>query len=646
MTWTPPSHDERDARMTQLTELFGSYKAEWLDQRVYELFARPAYFPYLSTNQSCVLLGGRGTGKTTVLKGLSYEGQQRLTASLPPEWSSYGVYYKVDSEHLSAFKGGGRTDDEWQRPFGHHLNLLFSDLVLRFLVWYQTSSPRDSPVLDTRDDTWRVFEQTLDLKVPEERTYTIPELAQCIRAAFIEFGLYINNIDDEGQARPRMSVVGGGISALFEAVSTLAGFERKTFYLLIDEYESMEDYQQRVCNTLIKQSAGRPYCFKIGVRELGWRERYTLNGQELRDPSDYRRVDIGKELGGKEFSDFAYEVFMSRFSRLVEGTDSKVLGVQELFPSLTLYEEADELGVRRQADPYLKEADRLPEGQAAVIRGVHPALVWFAVKWGEGEGWGVIESLNALASSPSEWEYRFEQNYGYASLFAIRQGKTRKYYAGWDLYIKLASGNIRFFLQLVEEALKEQIRRNREFSTPIDPKAQTDAARNVGLKNFEELEGLDVRGARIMKLLLGVGRLFQIMAWYPFRHAPELNQFTLDEHDEAETLMGQSEETLELLKASVNHLALQRAGGTKLGRQDPRGFDYWIHPIYSAFFQISHRRKRKTTLTLEELYDLATDQSRAILPILKRHGRSGVRVDEVPLPSQLDLFYPPPGTES
>ena len=109
----------------------------------------------------------------------------------------------------------------------------------------------------------------------------------------------------------------------------------------------------------------------------------------------------------------------------------------------------------------------------------------------------------------------------------FREGKRGKYYAGWDVYLKLASGNIRFFLQLVEEALKEHIRRRQSFTTPISAKAQTEAARNVGLKNFEELEGLDVRGARIMRLLLGVGRLFQIMAWYPFRHAPELNQFTL-----------------------------------------------------------------------------------------------------------------------
>jgi hypothetical protein len=59
----------------QLSELFGSYRAEWLREHIFELFKEPKYFPELLTLRPCVLMGGRGTGKTSVLRSLSYEGQ-------------------------------------------------------------------------------------------------------------------------------------------------------------------------------------------------------------------------------------------------------------------------------------------------------------------------------------------------------------------------------------------------------------------------------------------------------------------------------------------------------------------------------------------------------------------------------------------
>lgn len=64
--------------LKKLNESFGSYRAEWLKDDIFKLFAEPSYFTALQDNRPCVLEGGRGTGKTTVLRGLSYQGQYEL----------------------------------------------------------------------------------------------------------------------------------------------------------------------------------------------------------------------------------------------------------------------------------------------------------------------------------------------------------------------------------------------------------------------------------------------------------------------------------------------------------------------------------------------------------------------------------------
>jgi hypothetical protein len=46
--------------LKKLNESFGSYKAEWLRNQIFELFAEPSYFPALQDNRPCVLEGGRG----------------------------------------------------------------------------------------------------------------------------------------------------------------------------------------------------------------------------------------------------------------------------------------------------------------------------------------------------------------------------------------------------------------------------------------------------------------------------------------------------------------------------------------------------------------------------------------------------------
>jgi hypothetical protein len=127
----------------QLSKLFGGYKAEWLKGQLFELFTKPTYFPELETSRPCVLIGGRGTGKTTVLLGLSYEGQFALQGKNSNEvqnWPYYGLYYRVNTNRVTAFNGPELDKSQWVMLFAHYFNLVLCELVFKFLDWYQLHS--------------------------------------------------------------------------------------------------------------------------------------------------------------------------------------------------------------------------------------------------------------------------------------------------------------------------------------------------------------------------------------------------------------------------------------------------------------------------------------------------------------------------
>src|SRR5271156_973420 len=114
----------------QLGNLIGTFKAEWLRERVFDLFTRPAYFPELETARPCVLVGGRGMGKTTVLRSLSYEGKFALSGrdvTAINDWTYYGFYYRVDPNRVTAFRGADLRPEIWPRLFSHYLNLLLCE---------------------------------------------------------------------------------------------------------------------------------------------------------------------------------------------------------------------------------------------------------------------------------------------------------------------------------------------------------------------------------------------------------------------------------------------------------------------------------------------------------------------------------------
>ena len=616
----------------QLSQLFGSYRAEWLREQVFDLFTEPAYFPELKMARPCILVGGRGTGKTTVLRCLSYEGQFALSGrdpSLISSWPYYGVYYRVNTNRVTAFKGLELPSDLWTRVFAHYFNFLMCHLVLRFLGWFEGLCPGKCDLSEQA-----CMDVSLSLNLSPSRT--LEELTRSVDAGRVDLEARINNIGDD-KDRIRLSLQGAPIDTLLDAVTSLPAFKGKSFFFLIDEYENFEDYQQQVVNTLIKHS-GQSYTFKVGVRELGWRQRTTLNSNEqLVTPADYVRIGIADELKDEKFSSFALQVCNSRISKVDLGKKG-LPDITECLPGMSENKEAEALGVSPFADTVRSELMKVASKDSrSQIKTMSPLELYFIDFWARGHGCSRLEVWKGYLKQPKRWQTRYD-NYKHALLYTIRKRKVgvRKYYAGWSVFVQLAAGNIRYLLELVEQSLLFSLGEEHDLADPVLPEIQTNAAIYVARKNLKDLEGLSVHGSRLTKLLLGLGRIFEVMAQQAEGHAPEVNQFYLIGTDSLSDPPNVQESDADgLLRAAVMHLALLRWSGNKLiDDRATRDYDYMMHPIFAPFFIFSYRKKRKMPISAKELLGLVHQPKSTIARILSRQKRSL----DTPLPAQLAFF--------
>lgn len=615
--------------LKKLNESFGSYRAEWLKSQIFELFAEPFYFPALQDSRPCVLEGGRGTGKTTVLRGLSYQGQYAIhknDISAFDEASFIGLYHRVNTNHVRAFIGGNLTEQDWERVFSHYFNLLICRDLLLFIKWHGELNNKDEKL---SSHACRLIAKSINI---DGDCNNLDSLLEAFDIGMYSFQSEINNIIDGDL--PKLSMAGDPIKIVTEYAVALSQFKNKIFFILLDEYENYENYQQKIINTLIKHSSDN-YTFKVGVRELGWRVKHTLNPSELLyDPADYVLFNIEDKLAKNDsnFSEFAKKVCEQRIKKiLAEDNEDAIYEIDLALRGLTIEEEAEVLEVTKS--PLYKAYEAVPKLPKRKLKELPNLYHFFIAYWAHVHKTPIIKSIEECISNRDKWDERYE-NYKYEMLFKIRKGRGKsgiqKYYSGWTTYTKLANGNIRYLMELVYRAYEKHLTNEQSLNVAVSPKDQTYAAQEAGLKNLMELEGLWKNGAQLTKLLLGMGRIFQVLASSEGKSAPEKNQFSIEKSSTP------SQEFDDLMRAAVMHLALIRTPGNKLDDYNTRDYLYMIHPLYSAYFQFSHRKKRKITIKQDEVLGIINTPKETIRNIL--HKSSINREELEQLPQQMSLF--------
>jgi len=615
------SHDEA---IVILRELFGDNRAEWPSKHFKDLFVEPSYLKKLESLRPCILVGGRGTGKTTSLQSLKYTSTlERLEASGLGfgDLEYFGVLVRMNKNRVRAFQGKSTTEVDWQKLFSHYFNLLICLELTALGDWLEQKTGKKIH----NDLIERI---SIDLGV--DKATNICELKTSVKNGISKLQVVVNNPSKATDII--LSMAEAPLRSFVEALADAELLGGRIVFCCIDEYENLLDYQQAIINTYIKH-AEPPLSYKVGVRKNGIRNRQTLDRQDLlRAPDDYAEIEIadeGFELFAKAVADLRLKCAIKNNINVAEPL-SKFLG------ELPYSEEAIILGANRVSEQVLNELQSSDEELFTYFSTKPISEVYFLKYWQECVETDLVSLAKDWMENETAWSTRIG-NHGYASLFWLSRGnrgaRIRKYYCGSNVFLSLPAGNIRYFLELIDTAIGYELDNNNYSKTSpmvLSPKSQTLAARYVGKRRLNQLEGLADHGVQLKRLVLAIGKVFFEFARAPSGRTPEVNSFVLTGAPK------DVEKIKKLISEGISHLAFEAAPRTKAtSSSEMRDDEYRLHRIFCGFFEISHRKKRRTSFNAKHLLEVLEDKpAKAISSLLEKRNQS----PEQDLPEQLAFF--------
>lgn len=264
-----------------------------------------------------IVLGGKGSGKTHLMRYYSYPLQKMRAAPgkifEAIQRSGYiGVYVRCSGLNASRFSGKGQSREQWAAVFEYYVELWFAQVVLEIAVDFIANS---GARWQNEEAVTRGIHFLFD-KNPATEITTIAELMRVLRDLQRELDFAVNNAALTRSLSVTVLTTRG--SLIFGIPRTLAqhepAFSSLTFTWLIDEYENLYEDAQRYINTLLREKQ-LPVTFKVGARLYGLRTYKTWSGdEELKEGSEYELLNLDSELRNLEegYVRFAAQVCKTR----------------------------------------------------------------------------------------------------------------------------------------------------------------------------------------------------------------------------------------------------------------------------------------------------------------------------------------------
>ena len=261
-----------------------------------------------SEKSSILFIGGRGTGKTMILRQFSHNVQR---VSLPDrttfldkvkECQYVGVYFRVDNPLLRSLDTISSYSNEAgfaESIFTHYFELtIFKDYleVVKVFLADAAISISDKRYTSIISEIKKLL-ACPDVSAVKEAT-NIDELLMFVIDEINYIWKYQSekaiDIDDTVKFKPRCGVIlQGRLSNEFLNTSILKTLDigETNILLLIDEFENFSETQQRVLNTAMRFTKAYGASFRIGMRPNGFKTYGTIDDNDfIKEGRDYRKV--------------------------------------------------------------------------------------------------------------------------------------------------------------------------------------------------------------------------------------------------------------------------------------------------------------------------------------------------------------------
>lgn len=588
-------------------------------EQMKELWKYYVPFPGLdSAGKPIVVQGGRGSGKTMFFQCNSWrqvlssiKKNERPASAIFDDYDFVGIYYRVDTTFVSSMRG--REESHWNSIFETYLGICILQEILDLIIILSQEMPIDECVLLSfvSDFSKKLYPQS-----------TVDSIYSFRR----ETDGYLDAIEDKiNGIENSYSIELRWINAyrLIDGVCNMCNrlFRRELVYkIFIDEYETLQEYQQKIVNTLIKHST-LPVVFNIGLRPKGMKTKETISQTEtIEAPHDYelltlgidyssyqevikkicqKRIALGKEQGKipeNAPEDISY--YLGMYS--IEYEIQRILQSTAKLPHIEkLNEIIIEMGKEEKLPEDLvnKYCEALCIKAPLINSRLHYALLCKKTIYTPTLS-RLYEAYTTCSPRYNDWMH----NRKYGLIFLLcKEVKKEKMYYGLDVFISLSSNVVRYFLELCEQTFKIAFLNGYTWETPILPEIQTEAARYVSEYKIVDIAGYEPYGNELRLFVQYLGQIFYKL------HTAEDNTLGEPEPNHFSTKdLSLPEQAKRLIASAIMWNVLQEGEPTKRkqSKLSPETVDYYLNKIYVPYFGISYRNQRKITIDVDILQKL------------------------------------------